>query len=82
MGDVGAHYDLSVMYHHGQGVETNEKKKLHHSEQAAIGGHHMARCNLAYEEAKKCRIERAVKHFIIAANLEHDTAIRCSANFI
>lgn len=44
-------------------------------EEAAIGGHAWARHNLGYEEWENGRIERAVKHFIIAANLGNDKSI-------
>jgi len=77
LGDIRAHYQLSLMYHFGQGVEKDEKRRQYHSEQAAIGGHPMARGNLGYAEWKKNgRVEKAAKHFIIAANLGHDTSIK------
>jgi len=54
MGDVGAHVLLSFLYHDGKGVEKDEKKELHHLEEAAIAGHPVARYNLAcYEEGFK-----------------------------
>jgi hypothetical protein len=74
LGDAGAHHYLSIMYDKGQGVEKDEKKEVFHLEEAAIGGHHMARHNLGCEEANNGRFERARKHFIIAANLGyHDS---------
>ena len=76
LGDVEAHYHLSFMYRKGHGVEANEVKALHYFEEAAIGGHPYARCNLAFHESKNGRIERAVKHWIIAANLGFDEAIQ------
>ena len=76
LGDVDAHYELSVLYHKGEGVEKDEKKELYHLEEAAIGGHLNARHILACEEWNKDRIDRAVKHFIIAANLGYDGAIQ------
>ncbi len=76
LGDVEARYNLSNLYHKGEGVEKDEKKELYHLEEAAIGGHPYARYNLACEEWNKDRIDRAVKHFIIAANLGHDGAIQ------
>ena len=76
LGDVDAHYELSNLYHEGQGVEKDEKKETYHLEEAAIGGDPMARYNLACEEWNKDRIDRAVKHFIIAANLGHEKAIQ------
>ncbi len=74
LGDAGSHYGLSIMYHQGQGVEKDKEKEVYHLEQAAIGGHHMARHNLGCFEANNGRFDRAKKHFIIAANLGyHDS---------
>ena len=75
LGDVEACYNLSVMYREGQGVENDEEKELYHLEEAAIRGHLDARFNLACYEERSGRIDRAVKHFIIAANLGHDESI-------
>ena len=69
LGDVMAHYQLSVLYHEGTCVEKDEKKKVHHAEQAAIAGHPLARHNLACVEMNDGRMDRAAKHFIIAAKL-------------
>jgi tetratricopeptide (TPR) repeat protein len=75
LGDVDAHYHLSFMYRNGQGVEKDLKKELYYFEEAAIGGHPRARCNLAFYEWKNNRFDRAVKHWIIAANLGYDEAL-------
>eukprot|EP00986_Skeletonema_menzelii_P013568 scaffold8039_cov102-Skeletonema_menzelii.AAC.1 len=75
LGDVWAHYQLSCLYREGQGVGKDEKKALHHLTEAAIGGHHRARHNLGCLEREKGRVERAVKHFIIAAKLGHDQSL-------
>ncbi len=69
LGDVDAHSNLSVMYLEGDGVEKDEKKGLYLLEEAAIAGHPEARHNLAYYEGRNGRIDRAVKHLIIGANL-------------
>jgi TPR repeat protein len=69
LGDVGAHYNLSIMYRLGQGVEKDEKKEVYHLEVAAIGGYVQARHNLGCHEVDNGRMERAVKHFTIAANM-------------
>jgi len=76
LGNVDAHHKLSIMYLKGQGVEKDEKKNIFHLEQAAIQGHTYARYNLAMNEGRKGRSDRAVKHLIIAANLGDDTAIK------
>jgi TPR repeat protein len=74
LGDAVAHYQLSVMYLQGDAVEKDKEKEIYHLEEAAIGGHPWARHNLGCEEAKNGRLERAKKHYIIAANLGyHDS---------
>jgi TPR repeat protein len=70
-----AHYNLSVMYQHGHGVEKDKKKQVYHLEQAAIGGHPDARNDLGCVELENGRLDRAVKHWIIAANFGHDDAL-------
>jgi TPR repeat protein len=71
-----AHYCLSFMYRDGNGVERDVTKRLYHLEEAAIGGHPKARHNLGVHEVSVGRIERAVKHFIIAANNGHDDSMK------
>ena len=75
LGDVEAHYNLSILYENGQGVEKDEKKDVYHLEEAAVAGHPMARHYLGCHEEKNYRFERAVKHWIIAANLGLDESI-------
>jgi len=76
LGDVEAQYNLSHLYRKGEGVEKDEKKGWYHLEEAAIAGHPDARYNLALKEGRNKRFDRAVKHFIIAANLGHDESIQ------
>ncbi len=75
LGNVEAHYYLSIMYHIGGSVERDVKKQLHHLEEAAIGGHPLARFNLGCTEGWNGRYDRAAKHFIIAAKLGFDEAL-------
>ncbi len=75
LGDMEGHYNLSIMYSEGQGVEKNEKKEVCHLEEAAIGGHPNARYNLGANEWNNGRYDRAVKHWIIAAKLGYDVAL-------
>ena len=75
LGDIVAHYSLSVMYRKGGGVERDEKKEVYHLEEAAIGGHFLARYDLGCTEGENGRKERAMKHWIIAARLGHDDAL-------
>jgi TPR repeat protein len=76
LGDAKAHYHLSLLYGEGKGVEKDEKKEVYYLEKAAIAGHPRARHNLGCYEEENDRIERAVKHWIIAANLGLDEAIQ------
>ena len=75
LGDVLAHYQLSILYRDGQGVEKDKKKELHHAEKAAIRGHPHARCCLGNLEEENGQYGRAVKHFIIGAKLGHDMSL-------
>ena len=75
LGDAEAHYHLSILFRDGQGVEKDEKKELHHAEQAAIGGHPRARHNLGCFEGQRGHYDRAVKHFIIASKFGHDRSL-------
>ena len=75
LGDVVAHFQLSNYYYHGKGVEKDEKRALYHTEQAAIGGHPHARYNLGYLDMKNDQVDRAKKHWIIAAKLGHDQSL-------
>ena len=76
LGDVGAHYQLSLAYWGGRGVEEDEEKEIYHYEKAAIGGDPTARHNLACYESRNGNIERSVKHLIIAANLGYEKSMK------
>ena len=76
LGSMNAHFNVSQLYHHGQGIEKNKKKEFYHLEEAAIGGDPLARHNLGCEEAKFGRMDRAVKHLIIAAKQGDDLALK------
>jgi tetratricopeptide (TPR) repeat protein len=74
LGDAEAHFNLSVRYCKGEGVEKDTKKEMYHLEEAAVGGHPTASHNLGIIKGRNGRFERARKHFIIAANLGyHDS---------
>jgi hypothetical protein len=75
LGDMDAHYNLSIMYHMGDCVEKDLKKEMHHLEEAAIGGHPWARYNLGMHEGVNGREDRGYRHLIIAAKLGFDVAL-------
>ncbi len=76
LGDLDAHYDLGLIYGFGEGVEKDMKKAVYYWEKAAIGGHPYARHNLGCYEEEHVNMERAVKHFIIAANLGFEDSMK------
>ena len=76
LGNADAQYKLGCMYSKGEGVEMDAEKTVYHYEKAAIGGHYIARHNLAVLEDVIGNVERAVKHFIIAATLGHDVSMK------
>jgi hypothetical protein len=76
LNDARSHYELSRLYYEGRGIEKDTKKYIYHSEEAAIGGHPVARYNLGVHEVRNGRFERAVKHFIIAANLGYHGSLQ------
>jgi tetratricopeptide (TPR) repeat protein len=77
LGDIEAHCRLGVQYYQGgECVEKNEEKAVYHFEKAAIGGHPGARNRLALIEARNGNMGRAAKHFIIAANLGDENAMK------
>ena len=76
LGDAEAHNRLAWLYQKGQGVENDEEKSFHHLEEAAIGGHPNARSILGCKEYSNGNVERAVKHFVIAAAQGEDNAIK------
>jgi len=75
LGEVTAHFELSLFLSSGVGVEMDEKKEVYHLEQAAIEGHVLARNNLGCVEEENGRMERAAKHWIIAVNLGHSHSL-------
>ncbi len=76
LGNVDAHHRLAGLYIFGKGVEKDEGKIIHHLEEAAIGGHPIARYNRGVYEWKNGDKERAVKHWIIAATLGDDDSTK------
>ena len=80
LGDIQAHYQLSTLYGEGKGVEKDEEKELHHLTEAAIGGCYRARYNLGWIEKQHGRLDRAAKHYIIAAKLGCDKSLKSVTN--
>jgi len=67
IGCAGAHCNIGDVYENGDGVEVDTKKAIHHYELAAIMGDEKARYNLGFMEEKAGNMDRALKHYTIAA---------------
>ena len=76
LGNVEAHARLADVYYHGDGVEKDGGKYVHHLKQSAIGGHPRARHNLGGHDWNNGNYERAVEHFIIAATQGYDESVK------
>ena len=75
LGDIESHYELAGAYRDGRGVEKDKKKEMYHAEEAAIGGHPKARFHLSAHEVEKGRMDRSMKHLIIAVKQGDDEAL-------
>ena len=67
LGDATSYYCIGKAYYTGIGVGRDEKKARHYWELAAMRGDVDARHNLGCAEASAGNMDRALKHFMIAA---------------
>jgi hypothetical protein len=68
LGDATAYYSIGVAYDIGNGVERDEKKANHYWELAAMGGNVTARHNLGVREGLAFKMDRALRHWMIAVD--------------
>jgi len=75
-----AHYNVSNAYFygyfHGYGVGRDTIKAARHLKLAAIGGDEVARHKLGIEEAQLGNMDRAMRHFMIAARVGFDESLK------
>ena len=67
LGNTASHYNIGGAHHRGDGVERDEKKAVHYYELSAMGGDVEARHNLGASEGRAGNMDRALKHYMIAA---------------
>ena len=83
-GDVESRYRLSMMYLHGEGVQEDLEAVRQNMIEAALCGHPIARHNMGGIDECNGMYDRAVKHYIISANLGFDESLnalkRCYKN--
>jgi len=76
LGDAKAYNSIGYAYDHGKGVEVDKKKARHYFELAAIMGDADARYNLGCMEKKAENMDRATKHFMIAAECGEPDSVK------
>ncbi|KAL7543726.1 hypothetical protein ACHAXR_013008 [Thalassiosira sp. AJA248-18] len=75
-GSAESHCNIGHGYFHGIGVEKDAKKAKSHWELAAMGGDVAARYTLGVAEGSTGNINRAMKHFMISAELGCDDSLK------
>merc|ERR1711971_515199 len=75
LGSMTGRYHLASAYFYGEGVRTDLIKAKYHYELAAIGGNDNARFNLGVLEAQSGNLDRATKHWMIAAMRGEDGSL-------
>ena len=71
---MGAH-NVAVSHNNGKGVERNKKRAKYFYELAAMGGDVDARYRLGLLEECSGKMNRAMKHWMIAAGAGHDKSL-------
>ena len=75
LGCVEGYHNLGMHYINGNGVEIDSKKAKYYFELAAMNGHIRARHNLGGIEYKAGNVDRAMKHWMIAAKVGSERSL-------
>ena len=75
LGCMSSYSSVAAAYYDGEGVEMDMGKAKHYWELAAMGGHVTSRHNLGFAEQEAGNVDRAVKHWMIAARAGHDLSL-------
>ena len=67
LGSPRSYSNVAMAYARGDGIPRNEKKAKHYYELAALGGHALSRYNLGIIAEREGDIDKAMKHYVIAA---------------
>ena len=76
LGSAEAYCGVGYAYDNGHGVEIDKKKANHYYKLAAIEGNEVARYNLGFNEEKAGNMDRALKHYMIAAAEGDDISLK------
>jgi TPR repeat protein len=74
-GEARGHFSIGVAYYNGEGVGMDTNKAKYYYELAAVGGNVQAQHNLGCVEEGEGNMDRAVKHWMIAAEAGHDNSL-------
>ena len=75
LGHARAYCNIGYSYVNGEGVEMDRKKAKHYWELGAMGGNVVARHNLGTFENNEGKMDRAVKHWMMAAGAGWDESL-------
>ena len=75
LGYAKSYCNIGYAYDNGEGVEVDEKKANHYYELAAMQGDSSARYNLGNDEAEEGKMNRAMKHYMIAVRNGSDDSL-------
>ena len=76
LGHAGANFNIGCAYNSGTTVDFDMKKAKHHWELAAMKGDETARHNLGCIEERENNMDRAVKHWILAAGSGENRSLK------
>ena len=76
LGHADANFIIGNAYYNGRGVERDNTKADHYYELAAMRGNVSARFNLGNSEFRAGNWDRAVKHYMVAAENGHNNSVK------
>ena len=76
LGHVKSYLNIGNAYYKGRGVEVDMKRANHYYELAAMGGERQARYNLGIMEKNAGNLDRAIKHYMIAARDGYSDSVK------
>eukprot|EP00956_Cyclotella_meneghiniana_P004515 scaffold5562_cov23-Cyclotella_meneghiniana.AAC.1 len=75
LGSASGHSHVAYSYGNGNGTKIDQKKKIHHTQIAAMMGNMIARHNLGHYEFENRNLLRATKHYMIAAKCGYKSSL-------
>ena len=75
LGCADAYHTIGIAYDFGRGVEIDKEKANHYYELAAMMGNEKARHNLGLIEVHQGNMDRAIKHYTLAARSGYSNSL-------